>query len=67
MKRLPVPNHYEQHFLRMPADRWPEPVTRAMSRINNDIFTPMQGPSEAVVVPRLRVQGTPSHHRRLLQ
>jgi proline iminopeptidase len=43
---LLVPNHYEQHFLRMPADQWPEPVQRAFSKINSHVYTLMQGPSE---------------------
>jgi proline iminopeptidase len=43
---LLVPNHYEQHFLRMPADQWPEPVQRAFAKINPHIYTLMQGPSE---------------------
>ena len=41
-----VPMHYEQHFLRRPADQWPEPVTRAFGHINQHVYTLMQGPSE---------------------
>ena len=40
------PNHYEKHILRRPAAEWPNPVTRAFGHINNDIYIPMQGPSE---------------------
>jgi proline iminopeptidase len=43
---LLTPNFYEQHFLRMPADQWPDPVNRAFLRLNREIYTPMQGPSE---------------------
>jgi proline iminopeptidase len=43
---LLVPNYYEKHILRMPSDQWPEPVTRSFSKINQAIYTPMQGPSE---------------------
>jgi len=43
---LLVPNHYEQHILRMPADSWPDPVNRAFTKINKAIYIPMQGPSE---------------------
>lgn len=43
---LLVPNHYEQHILRMPAAEWPDPVNRAFAHINPDIYVPMQGPSE---------------------
>jgi len=44
--QLLMPNHYEQHILRMPAAEWPDPVNRAFAHINNDIYVPMQGPSE---------------------
>jgi len=40
------PNHYEKHILRRPAAEWPDPVNRAFGHINNDIYIPMQGPSE---------------------
>lgn len=43
---LLVPNHYEQHVLRMPVAEWPDPVNRALKHVNNDIYIPMQGPSE---------------------
>jgi len=43
---LLVPNHYEQHLLRMPAAEWPDPVNRAFQHINRAIYVPMQGPSE---------------------
>ena len=43
---LLIPNHYAQHILRMPPDQWPDPVNRAFKHINNDIYIPMQGPSE---------------------
>jgi proline iminopeptidase len=43
---LLMPNFYEQHILRMPADRWPDPVLRAFTRLNKDIYVPLQGPSE---------------------
>jgi proline iminopeptidase len=43
---LLMPNHYEQHVLRMPYENWPEPVVRAFKHINNNVYIPMQGPSE---------------------
>ena len=43
---LLMPNHYEQHVLRMPYEKWPEPVVRAFKHINNNVYIPMQGPSE---------------------
>ena len=43
---LLMPNHYEKHILRMPADQWPDPVNRGFARLNKKIYIPMQGPSE---------------------
>jgi proline iminopeptidase len=43
---LLTPAYYEQHLLRMPADEWPDPVNRAFSKINRQIYVLMQGPSE---------------------
>ena len=40
------PNHYEKHLLRRPAAEWPDPVNRGLKHVNNDIYIPMQGPSE---------------------
>ncbi|MDD5368835.1 MAG: proline iminopeptidase-family hydrolase [Anaerolineaceae bacterium] len=45
---LLVPHFYEHHLLRLPADQWPEPVTRTFKHINLKVrgAVPMQGPSE---------------------
>ncbi len=43
---LLIPNHYEQHILRIPQAQWPDPVQRAFKHVNPDIYIPMQGPSE---------------------
>lgn len=43
---LLVPDYYEQHVLRMPAESWPDPVQRTFAHINSKIYVPMQGPSE---------------------
>ena len=43
---LLIPHHYVHHLLRMPPERWPDPVNRAFKHINNAIYVPMQGPSE---------------------
>jgi len=50
---LLVPNHYEQHILRLPADQWPDPVNRAFAHINSSIYVLMQGPSELGASGRL--------------
>jgi len=43
---LLVPNWEEKHFLRMPADEWPDPVKRAFAHINHPMYTAMLGSSE---------------------
>jgi proline iminopeptidase len=51
--QLIMPMHYEQHFLRRPADKWPEPVNRAFGHLNQHLYTLMQGPSELGLSGRL--------------
>ncbi|HEY5034879.1 MAG TPA: proline iminopeptidase-family hydrolase [Candidatus Dormibacteraeota bacterium] len=43
---LLVEHHYVHHVLRLPADKWPDPVNRAFAKINYPLYTLMQGPSE---------------------
>jgi hypothetical protein len=43
---LLIPHHYQQHVVRIPPDKWPDPVNRAFKHVNADIYVPMQGPSE---------------------
>lgn len=43
---LLIPHHYEKHILRMPADKWPDPVQRMVKHMNAKVYIPMQGPSE---------------------
>ena len=45
-EELLFPSFYVEHVLRMPLERWPEPVLRCFSRLNKKIYVPMQGPSE---------------------
>ena len=49
---LLMEHHYQYHVLRKPVDQWPEPVVRMLEHLNQDIYVPMQGPSE------LGVRGT---------
>ncbi|NUY79712.1 proline iminopeptidase-family hydrolase [Flavobacterium sp. MAH-1] len=51
--KLLIPNFYEKHILRLPFDKWPEPVTRAFSRLNASLYVTMQGPSEFGISGRL--------------
>ncbi len=43
---LLIEHHYVHHVLRMPAPEWPDPVNRLFEHLNQDIYVPMQGPSE---------------------
>ena len=43
---LLMPHHYEQHVLRMPGAKWPDPVNRAFHHLNRAVYVPMQGTSE---------------------
>ena len=45
-EELLMQNFYVYHILRMPADQWPDPLMRALNKINQKIYVPMQGPSE---------------------
>jgi len=39
-------HHYVQHVLRMPLEKWPDPVNRALNHVNPNVYVSMQGPSE---------------------
>ena len=43
---LLLPNFYAKHILRLPLDKWPEPVNRSFAVINQSLYVTMQGPSE---------------------
>jgi proline iminopeptidase len=43
-------NYYPEHILRLPADKWPDPVKRAFAKMNYPLYLKMQGPSEFGVV-----------------
>jgi proline iminopeptidase len=50
---LLIPHHYQHHVLRMPVEQWPDPVKRAFSHLNAEVYVPMQGPSELGASGRL--------------
>jgi len=43
---LLMEHFYTKHILRMPVADWPDPVNRSFSRLNREVYVPMQGPSE---------------------
>ncbi|PAW95310.1 proline iminopeptidase [Mucilaginibacter sp. MD40] len=43
---LLMPNFYAKHICRIPLDKWPEPVTRSLGKLNQSLYVTMQGPSE---------------------
>ncbi|HMR43796.1 MAG TPA: proline iminopeptidase-family hydrolase [Saprospiraceae bacterium] len=47
-------NHfYTRHICRIPLESWPEPVNRAFSKLNEEVYVTMQGPSEFGISGRL--------------
>ncbi len=44
-------NYYSQHIIRL--SEWPEPVSRSFSKMNGDLYTIMQGPSEFGIAGKL--------------
>lgn len=46
-------NFYNQHILRKPIADWPEPVNRAMIKLNQSLYVTMQGPSEMGISGKL--------------
>ena len=43
---LLMPNFYAKHICRIPLEKWPEPVNRSFSKMNQSLYVTMQGPSE---------------------
>ncbi len=43
---LLLSHYYTEHILRLPLEEWPDPVMRAFTKINREVYVPMQGPSE---------------------
>ncbi|MEY3398691.1 MAG: hypothetical protein RL220_1285, partial [Bacteroidota bacterium] len=50
---LLMPHFYQKHICRIPLDEWPEPVVRSFSKINQQLYVVMQGPSEFGIAGRL--------------
>jgi proline iminopeptidase len=50
---LLLPNFYAKHICRIPLDKWPEPLNRGLSKMNNSLYVTMQGPSEFGVAGKL--------------
>jgi proline iminopeptidase len=50
---LLMPNFYAEHICRLPLDKWPEPVNRSFSKMNQSLYVTMQGPSEFGVSGKL--------------
>jgi proline iminopeptidase len=43
---LLMPNFYAKHICRLALDKWPEPLNRGLSKMNQSLYVTMQGPSE---------------------
>jgi proline iminopeptidase len=68
-QKLVFDEFYTKHICRMPADEWPEPITRSFKHINSHVYELLQGPSEFVpggllekwdVTDRLKEISTPT-------
>jgi len=43
---LIVQHYYTKHVIRIPVDKWPNPINRSFKHLNPDVYVTMQGPSE---------------------
>lgn len=43
-------HYYTAHFLRMPLNKWPDPVNRTFAKLNLNLYVAMQGPSEFGII-----------------
>lgn len=50
---LLLPNFYNKHICRLPLEQWPDPMNRALDKINQSLYVTMQGPSEFGIAGRL--------------
>jgi proline iminopeptidase len=50
---LLLPNFYQAHICRIPLAKWPEPLNRALGKINQSLYLTMQGPSEFGIAGKL--------------
>lgn len=49
-------HYYPEHVLRMPLEKWPEPVVRSFKTLNPEVYVLMQGPSEFGVAGDARLK-----------
>ena len=54
---LVTQHYYTEHFLRLPLDKWPESINRAMAHLNPNIYVFMQGYSEFGVTGDASLKG----------
>jgi proline iminopeptidase len=45
--------YYTEHFLRLPAAQWPEPVNRSLRHANAAVYRPLLGPSDLLATGAL--------------
>jgi proline iminopeptidase len=50
---LLMPHFYAQHICRFPVGQFPDPVNRALNKINQSLYVTMQGPSEFGIAGKL--------------
>ena len=52
---LLMPNFYTKHLLRLPLEQWPDAVNRSFSKMNQEVYVTMQGPSEFGISGKLEI------------
>ncbi len=50
---LLMEHYYTKHICRFPLEQWPDPVNRALSKLNQSLYVTMQGPSEFGIAGKL--------------
>jgi proline iminopeptidase len=58
---LVMRHFYAQFICRLPMERWPEPMTRAMTKINAPYYLALQGPNEMMLLGSLRTWNISDH------
>lgn len=51
---LVMKHFYAQHICRMPLEKWPEPLNRALGKLNAPYYMAIQGPSEFGIIGSFR-------------
>ncbi|MFA8436344.1 MAG: proline iminopeptidase-family hydrolase [Marinifilaceae bacterium] len=62
---LLIPHYYQAHICRLPIEEWPEPFLRSFKKMNSEIYTIMQGPTEFGIGGKLKLWDRKSEIKKL--